>query len=210
MSRSKFNLNSLILVIIVLSVITFAVILSANKLSRWVHYRDDQQIEGTDLIIRYSGAEKSGIYRGDKLMIEGKFGQEWDSVVVDGVLYGNEYSVTTFDMMKCNFVAVDLETFEKTLIAENASIRGICESGEIVYLTGFLPPTWYSDTNKLRTLCCMGDCAFTAEYEGAGINYYDVSKGETVYSLVDTEALASDRMTSYLERSLEEVKNEKG
>ena len=210
MSKNKFNLNSLLLVILVLSIIAFAVILSANKLSRWYHYRDDQPIEGTDLIIRYSTVRQCGIYRGDQLMIEGKFGQEWDSVVVDGKFYGNEYSTTTFDMMKCDFVSIDLDTFEKTLIAENASIRGICESGELVYLTGFLPPTWFSDTNKLRTLCCMGDSAFTPEPEGAGINYLDTSSGKTVFSFTDPAALSSDRMTAYLERSLTEVKNENG
>ena len=75
MKSSKFTVNSLLIVIIIISAIGFFVTVTMTRMADRAAINEIVEIEGTDLSVRYSSLEKNGIYKGDEntgsLMLEG-------------------------------------------------------------------------------------------------------------------------------------------
>ena len=166
-------------------------------------------IEGTDLAVKYSTLEPSGIYKGPEntaeLILEGDFGYDWGAALIGDTLYINEYRKTTFGLVLCDVIKVDTNTFAQEVLCHNAILRGQCASGELVCVGDTFLPSNVPENNSLCKLYSMtsgklktnGDCQ---------VFFIDPDNGETVYSVTDENALTVNFKKKYLIHTLEEVK----
>ena len=209
MRRSKFTINSLILVVTVFSALVFFVLVFMTGMASHLKYNDYYTIEGTDYAIRYSDIKTCGLYKGDqvtgKLMTEGYFGHDWGLVLSDGKLYVNEYLTSEIGLMYCRVVKIDLETYKKETIAEDSVLMGECASGEIVYLNKILVASVFPKTNPLARLYAMTAGDISLDASSADVVFLDPATGDTVYSVRDGQAFENID-AKYLSETLEEVR----
>ena len=211
MNRVKFNMNALLVIIIVLSALWFFINVWVFNNAKYVFIiNDNYAIEGTDLWIHYGTTEPDGIYKGQagtkELMLEGTFGYEWGLAVVGNDLYINEYRTSDLGMTFCNLVRVDMDTFEGETVAENTILRGRCASGELVCLGDCLLPSNKPTVNSLCKLYGMSSSKIRPGSNVATVMYIDAATGESVYTTQDTAVLTKGFQKRYLDRTLEEVR----
>lgn len=168
------------------------------------------QIEDTDMAVRYSSVEPSGIYRGNEsshtLLIEGTYGNDWGAVVEGDDLFINEYVSTDLGLLLCDLVKIDLNTMEKETLYKDTILRGRCASGELVLMKGYLMPSNSPTNNSLMKFYSMASSDIRPENNSATVIFFDPSTTEEVYSLKDSSAKSSAFESKYLDRTLEEVK----
>lgn len=210
MNTSKFTMNALMVIVLVFSVLGLVFTVWIYDLGEHAYLVSDYEaIEGTDLSIRYSTKEVSGIYRGaqnnDELMLEGNFGYDRGTTVREGHLYLNEYSYSDLDLVFCDAVAVDTKTFEKKTLMKNGMLRGRCASGELVCRGNCLLPSNMPDTNSLCRLYGMTSSKLDPSSKSAVVLFIDPASGEVVCSVVDEDAFSEDFDERWLSRTLEEV-----
>ncbi len=210
MNDTKFTMNALLLVAIIFAAISFFFTVKLGRLADHSALNEYYPIEGTDLGVRYSSQQPSGIYRGGKnsreLLAEGTFGYDWGAAAEDGVLWLNEYSGTDLGLMHCRLVRIDTADFRKEPLSEDTVLRGRCASGELVCLRGYLLPANEPARNPLCLLYCLADGKLRPDGSGAEVIWLDPRTGEVLHSLRDPEALTEVFEEKYLRRSLSEVR----
>ena len=210
MNNSKFTMNALMVIVLVFSVIAMLLTIGAYDIGKHAFLVSDYDaIEGTDFAIRYSTKEISGLYRGpryeDELVLEGNFGYDRGTTVSEGYLYLNEYNYSNLDLVFCDAVVVDTQTFEKRVLAKNAMLRGQCASGELVCRGECMMQLNAPYTNSLCKLYCMTSTQLDPLSKRATVLFIDPSSGEVVYSAADEDGLSGDFDERWLSRTLEEV-----
>lgn len=212
MSRSKFTMNALLVAVFLFSLIAVYLTVEAYDLGEHAFLITDYQpIEGTDLSLRYSTKDISGIYQGsqqdDALKLEGNFGYDAGTTYSDGKLYLNEYDYSNADLVFCDAVCVDTESFEKKVIMKNAMLRGRCKSGELVCVGGSLLSTNKPDTNSLCRLYEMTSPQLDPVADSVTVLFIDPASGETVYKAEGEENLTGKEFDArWINRTLEEVR----
>ena len=210
MRESKFTLNALLLVVLIISAIFFLVSVKLFNLAIRGAVNDYYPIEGTPYAVRYSNMKPNGIYEGGKttgvLKLEGEFGYDWGAAAQGDTLYLNEYEHTDLGLTLCSVVRVETPGFEKSVLLEDAVLRGRCASGELVCLGGCFMSFDYPKTNALCRLYALSSRELRPQSDGALVLFVDPDSGEVVYSVQDAEALSGDFDARYLARTLEEVR----
>ena len=209
MRDTKFTLNSLLLVVMIISAIFFFFSIKLYNMAARHAVNEFYPIEGTDYAVRYSNLQPSGIYQGGKttgvLKLEGSFGYDWGAAAEGGALYLNEYEHTDLGLTISSVVRVDTDTFEKTVLLRDAVLRGRCASGELVCLSGCFMAFDYPETNALCRLYSLSSRTLRPQSPGADVVYLDPATGEVVCTLRDEQALDGGFEARYLERTLGEV-----
>lgn len=211
MNNTKFTMNALLVIVTVFSAIGLFFTVNLYDMGQHAYLVSDYEaIEGTDLSIRYSNKEPSGIYRGsqnnDELMLEGYFGYDMGTVFSEGHLYLNEYRYTDTGLMLCDAVCVDTDSFEKKVIMKNATIRGRCASGELVCLGDCLLQTNSPHTNSLCRLYAMTSSKLDPLSGRSTVMFIDPASGDIVYTAEDDDVQAKAFDKRWLSRTLEEVR----
>ena len=211
MNRSKLTMNALLLIVFFFSLIAVYFTVKAYDMGEHAFLITDYQpIEGTDLSIRYSTKDPSGIYRGpqydDELMLEGDFGFDQGTTYSEGKLYLNEYYYSDADLVFCDAVCVDTDTFEKTVIMENAMLRGCCGSGELVCVGDCLLAANKPKTSSLCRLYGMTS-KIDPLSDSITVLYIDPASGEVVYRAEGEKDLEGKEFDArWINRTLEEVR----
>ena len=210
MNNTKFTMNALLVIVTVFSVIGLLFTVGIYDMGEHAYLVTDYQvIKGTDLSIRYSTKEPSGIYRGskydDELVLEGNFGFDKGTTFREGKLYLNEYKYTDTDLTLCDVVCVDTDTLEKKVIMKNGMLRGCCASGELVCRGDCLLQSNMPETNSLCRLYAMTSSKLDPSSETAAVLFIDPASGDIVYTAEDPAA-PEDFDERWLSRTLEEVR----
>lgn len=210
MRETKFTLNAFLLVVLIISAIFFFFSVKVINLADHAARNDYFPIEGTPYAVRYSTHTPSGIYEGSKaagtLRLEGSFGYDWGVAAEGDMLFLNEYDHTDLGLVLCSVVRVDTKSFEKTVLLQDAILRGRCASGELVCLGDCFMSIDYPRTNALCRLYALSSDSLRPQSDAAFVFFLDPVNGEVVYSLKDDEALSDDFESRYLARTLEEVR----
>ncbi|MBQ3481780.1 MAG: hypothetical protein IJH48_05495 [Oscillospiraceae bacterium] len=211
MNDSKFTAHSFMLVFTIIAAIFFFFAVNVVGMASRYTANDFYPIEGTDdLAIRYSTQKVSGIYRGDKntgtLMLKGLYGFDWGSVADGDWLYLNEYSRSEMGMLFCRVVRVDMNSFEKEVLLDDAILRGRCASGELVCLDDCLMASTFPKTNCLCALYSIASPGLRPETDSAKVLFLDPQTAQVIYSVQDESALLEIFDAFYLEHTLEEVR----
>lgn len=211
MNNAKFTINALLVIVTVFSAIGLLFTVGIYDMGQHVYLVTDYQaIEGTDLSIRYSTKEPSGVYRGpqnnDELKLEGEFGYDAGTTFSDGHLYLNEYRYTDTGLMLCDAVCVDTDSFDKKVIVKNGMLRGRCASGELVCRGDCLLQSNMPAANSLCKLYAMTDSKLDPVSGRATVTFIDPASGEVVYTATDDNAQSDDFDERWLSRTLEEVR----
>ena len=209
MREAKFTLNALLLVILIISAIFFFFSIKMIDMADQSAVNDYYPIEGSKYSVRYSSIKPNGIYVGDKitgtLCLEGRFGYGWGAAAEGDVLYFNEYAQTDLGLTLCSVVRVDTADFEKTVLLEDAILRGRCASGELVCLSGSFMDFNFPETNELCRLYALSSGTLRTD-GGALVCFLDPDSGEILYSARDEGTAAGDFDARWLARTLEEVR----
>ena len=212
MSKPKFTMNALLVAVFLFSLIAVYLTVEAYDIGEHAFLITDYQpIEGTDLSLRYSTKDPSGIYRGtqldDELMLEGSFGYDAGTTYSEGKLYLNEYDYSNAELVFCDAVCVDTETFEKTVIMNNAMLRGRCKSGELVCVGDSLLSTNKPDTNSLCRLYEMTSPQLDPAADSVTVLFIDPASGEAVYRTEGEKDLTGKEFdVRWINRTLEKVR----
>ena len=211
-NKAKFTMNALMVVVLLFSLIAIYFTVKAYDIGEHAFLiMDYQAIEGTDLSIRYSTKDINGIYRGpkndDELMLEGDFGFDQGTTYSDGKLYLNEYHYSDADLVFCDAVCIDTETFEKTVMMQNAMLRGRCESGELVCTGDCLLEVNKPDTSSLCRLYGMTSMKINPSSDSVTVLYIDPASGEAAYKTEEEKGLTGKEFDArWINRTLEEVR----
>ena len=212
MNQSRFTLNAFLLVVAIMSALTFAITLILPSMADWSAINDFYRIEETDYAIVYSDIKPNGIYEGPEqtavLRVEGTFGHDWGIVLDEPYLYANEYTSTQMGLMHCSLVRIDLRTFEKETILEDAVLRGRCQSGELVCVAGFLMPSTFPETNSLCRLYAMTTPGIAPWRSGMQVVFLDPSTAEAVGSVSDSNVPDEVFEERYINRTLADILEE--
>ena len=210
MNDSRFTSHSFVLVFTILTAIFLFFAVKLADLADHRPVNDYYHIKGTEYAIRYSTLKTSGIYRGDKntgtLMLEGLYGFDWGCAAEGDWLYLNEYSRSSLGLLFCRVVRVDMRSFEKEVLMENAILRGRCASGELVCLKGCLMPSAFPKTNVLCSLYAVTDPSLRPGDDGADVVFLDARSAETLFTVRDDAVFSDGFDARYLARTLEEVR----
>ena len=211
MNNTRFTVNALLVIVTVFSAIGLLFTVGIYDMGQHFYLVTDYEaIKGTDLSIRYSTKEPSGIYRGsqydDELMLEGDFGYDRGTTYSEGKLYLNEYRHTNTGIMLCDAVCIDTESFEKKVIMKNAMLRGHCASGELVCRGECMLQTNMPSTNSLCRLYAMTSSNIDPMSDKATVLFIDSGSGDIVYTTEDDAASAEEFDERWLSRTLEEVR----
>jgi len=208
MKKARFSLNAFILVIIIFSAVIFFVTISLVDLANPLAVNERYPVEGTDLAVVYSNRIEHGLYEGPAntavLRLPGRYGHDWGMAREGSALYMNEYLSSDIRLTYCRLVRVDLDTFEKQVIADDAVLRGRCASGELVYVSGQLLPSVYPETSVLARLYML---SAPAAVNGAVIKVMDPVSGDISVSASDPKALSDGDLfdSLYIDRTLDEI-----
>ena len=210
MRETKFTMNALVLVVIIFSAITFFFAVKLVDLADLTAVNQFYPVENSNVAVRYSSVYPNGIYEGDRntgvLKVKGFFGYDWGAAAEGDKLYINEYSQTSFGLMLCHLVQVDLNTYEKTVLRRDTMLRGRCASGELVCVEGFMMASDFPKTNALCRLYALSSKDIRPEGDSAVVLFLDPATGEVLYSVRDDEALTDVFEERYLAHTLEEVR----
>jgi hypothetical protein len=209
LNNSKFTVNALVLIVLIFSAIgmffTIRLVTMADKSVVNVF----EPIEGTELSVRYATFAPDGLYSGDAvngtLKLAGRYGYGWGAAVFGDRLIINELKATPFGMTVPSVVCVDLNTFEKTTLLKNATLRGVCASGEPVCLAECMSPSDFPKTNALSRLYAAGSRGIRPETDAATVVWLDPETGGELFRLRDETALVCDFDSRYLDRTLGEA-----
>ena len=210
MNNAKFSMNALLVIVLIFSGIgLFVTVKLYDMAAHIVVINQMEQIEDSDLWIRYSTLEPSGIYEGPEntaaLRVEGDFGSGWGAALTDNYIYINEYSYTDVGMTLCDLVRIDRTTFERTVIRKNTILRGRCRSGELVCASGTLLPVNSPETNSLFDFYSMTSPDVSRDGKGT-VLFIDPDSSEIVYSIGGQDTGAPSFTKLYIDHTLEEVK----
>jgi len=210
LNKAKFTMNALMVIVFIFSALLMLMTVGVYDLGEHAFLiTDHQPIEGTDLSIRYSTKEISGIYKGprydDELVIEGNFGYDKGTAYCEGNLYLNEYNYSDADLVFCDAVCIDTESLEKKVIMKNAMIRGRCASGELVCAGDCLLQVNCPGTNSLCRLYGMASPNIDPLSDSVTVIFIDPAAEEIVYRTTDDDAYSEDFEERWLSRTLEEV-----
>lgn len=211
MNNTKFTMNALLVIVTVFSAIGLLFTVGLYDMGQHVYLINDYQaIKGTDLSIRYSTKDVSGIYRGpqnnDEPVLEGNFGYDQGTTYSEGHLYLNEYKYTDTGLTLCDAVCVDTDSFEKKVIMKNSMLRGRCASGELVCRGDCLLQSNMPETNSLCRLYAMTSSKLDPLSESATVLFIDPASGEIVYTAEDDSSSAEEFDERWLSLTLEEVR----
>lgn len=210
MRKSQFNVNILLLVLLIFGAFTFFITVYITHKADRSAINQFCPIEGTDLAVRYSSLEPDGLYQGtenvNSLRVKGRFGFDWGAALEGESLYLNEYDSTDLGLTFCDLVRVDLESFQKEVIFTNTVLRGRCASGELVCVRDALLPSNQPKTSSLCAFYSLSDGKLHPESDWAEILYLDPASGEVLYRVFDDEAMTDAFDARYLSRTLEEVR----
>ena len=210
MRETKFTMNALVLVVIIFSAITFFFAVKLVDMADLTAVNQFYPVENSNVAVRYSSVYPNGIYEGNRingvLKVEGFFGYDWGAAAEGDTLYINEYSQTSFGLMLCHLMRVDLNTYEKTVFRRDTMLRGRCASGELVCVEGFMMASDFPKTNALCRLYALSSKNIRPEGDSAVVLFLDPNTGEVLYSVRDDEALTDVFESRYLARTLEEVR----
>ena len=209
MNSSKFSVTALMIVVAVFSALTFIFTVKIVNLNNPFPVNEFYEIEGTKYGVRYSTLEPNGIYKGIKsactLVLEGSYGSDWGLYREGDTLYVNEYVSSDMGLLFCKVVKIDLNTFEKETLLQDALLRGTCASGELVCVSGITLDSNMPAENSLCKLYAMSSNEMRPEGKSAVIYYIDPKTGEVLASFRDDEAMSDDFEARYLERTYAEV-----
>ena len=212
MTQSRFTLNALLLVVAIMSALTFVITLILPSMADWSAVNDFYRIEETDYAIVYSDIKPNGIYEGPEqtavLRVEGTFGHDWGIVLDEPYLYANEYTSTQMGLMHCSLVRIDLRTYEKEIILEDAVLRGRCQTGELVCVAGFLMPSTFPETNSLCRLYAMTASNVDLGRTGMQIVFLDPSTAQAVGAVSGEDVPDEVFEERYINRTLTEILEE--
>jgi len=211
LNNTKFTMNALLVIVTVFSAIGLLFTVGLYDMGQHVYLINDYQaIKGTDLSIRYSTKDVSGIYRGpqnnDEPVLEGNFGYDQGTTYSEGHLYLNEYKYTDTGLTLCDAVCVDTDSFEKKVIMKNSMLRGRCASGELVCRGDCLLQSNMPETNSLCRLYAMTSSKLDPLSESATVLFIDPASGEIVYTAEDDSSSAEEFDERWLSLTLEEVR----
>lgn len=209
MGKTRFSVNGFMLVAIVFAaLLLFFSLVMVDKADRRV-VGEYYPIEGTKLGIRYTTLEPSGLCEGSRntavLKVEGTFGHDWGMALEGDALYVNEYTVTDLGITMCKLVRIDLGTYEKTTVLNDALLRGRCASGELVCMEGAFLPVDRPEENPLCRLYRMSEGAFVRERQGTAVLFLDPGTGRVLRRVWDENAYDDDFETRWINRTMEEA-----
>ena len=209
MNRTKFTMNSFVLVIILASALFMFFTIFMDTLANRSVRNESYPIEGTEYYVRYTTHIPSGIYVGydsdDTLMLEGSYGYDWAGLLKDDYYFCNEYHKTVFGFMTSDVVRISLEDFSKEIILKDATVKGFCASGELVCFSNVVMPNWFPGTNAICKLYGMAQGCDGYDSEMAIVNVIDPDTLQILYSAEDGKALSDERGSYYLSSSLQEI-----
>lgn len=209
-NNARFSINSVIIIVMAFAALIFFFMLLVVDMSFNPARNDWYNIEGTDVSVRYSSLENSGIYQGKYqntavLRIKGDFGYEWGNALEGDKLYLNEFNDSPFGVMTSKLVCVDINTFEKHTLYHDMLICGRCASGEIVCLSDFMMPNNFPKSNALAELYALSSKRIRPLDEGAQVVFIDPVSGKIVYRDHEEDAFGEGFSERWLDRTLEEV-----
>ena len=168
-------------------------------------------IEDSGFAVKYDIYGSGGIFKGTESsaapFLKGTFGYDWGAAYGGGKLYLNEYKNTDMSFTTCKVVAVDAVTAEKTVLMEDALLRGRCASGELVCIRGLIMPSFYPDANPFCGLYVMSSFGrLSRDGKSGEIVYLDPESGLAVYTVPCGDVFSKDFASRWLERTLAEVR----
>ena len=210
LNDSKFTVHSFMLVFTIFAAIILFFFVGVVEMADRRALNDFYPIEGTDLAVRYSSKIDSGLYRGDKntgvLLVKGQFGFDWGAAIEGDKLYLNEYERSDLGFLFSRVVCIDLTNLEKTVLYEDAILRGRCASGELVCLGGYLSPSSFPKSNPFCRLYGIASPETRPDNDSALVLYFDPQSTKLLYCTRDDEALRGDFEQRYLAHTLAEVR----
>lgn len=210
MNNAKFSMNSVLIIVIIFTALILFFMLLVVDMSFTPARNEWYPVEGTDIAVKYSTKEGSGIFQGDYkntavLRIKGNFGYSWGNALEGDKLYLNEFKSSPFGMMNSKLVCIDINSFEKQTLYNDMLICGRCRSGEIVCLSRFIMPNNFPKTNALSELYALSENGVCPDKSGATVVFINAVSGEIVYSVFDPEAFGEGFTARWLDHTLEEV-----
>lgn len=212
MTKTKFTLNSFILILIIFSALAFLFTVKLTNIADRFPINEHSRIENTDYSVVYSSLEPNGIYKGADntgvLVIEGRYGTDWGSALEGKTIYTNEYSASSMGMIFCNLVKIDTDSLKKETVYKDTVLRGRCASGELICVRGEFMSSNFPENNSLCRLYSMTSEKIKTNGETAEIVIIDAKSGKTVFthSAKGTDTTNIDKL--YGGKTLEEIKNE--
>ncbi|MBQ3328505.1 MAG: hypothetical protein IJG88_00960, partial [Eggerthellaceae bacterium] len=204
----RFTLNSFIVVVLIFSTIAYFFTITLVDMADSRAVNDYFAVEGTDYAIVYSNKKENGIYEGletsAELKLAGSFGHDWGVAVNGPYLYVNEYRYTEMGFIHSSVVRVDTRSWTKELLLNDAMIRGVCASGELVCVAGFAMPATFPETNPLVRLYAMAGPAGMLDGDGLELAVIDPATAETVAEFAD-ESSDGSYGGRYLELTMDEI-----
>ncbi len=211
MENAKFSMNAFVLILIIFTAITLVFSVTVVNMAFRAPVDKTFPVEGTDVFVRYSSVMDSGIYEGyvssGILRVKGQFGYEWGAVAEGNTLLINEYIWTDLGIVRCDLVRIDLETYEKTVVMRDAILRGRCQSGEAVCVTGIPLISSVPADNPLWKFYAISAPDVNPTKKGASVVFVDPATCGAVYGVWEPDALEDDVIESrYLAKTLDEVR----
>lgn len=211
MRNRKMSMNGLLAILIAFSVIGLFATISSLRMADPSVMNEFYPIGDTGYSIRHSTFTQNGIVKGTdvnaaELIFPGNYGTDWGAVTDGDQLYVNLYTPTTVGILLCEVHLVDLGAVEETTLFEDAVLRGRCASGELVIVRGAMLPANHPEENALCKLYAMSANSLRADGRDAEVLFYDIDKGEVVYTVEGESAYSEDFDTRFLDKTLEEVR----
>ena len=213
MKQSKFTFHAFLFIVLIFSVMAFFFthFLSGMAGIAWNSWTNDSyEIEGTNLVIRYSDKKGNGIIEGDAIngvmKVEGTFGHDWGIALEGDYLYLNEYRSSTLGLTFCQLVRINIQTFEKEVLMRDTILRGQCASGELVCVSNVLMPASLPKTNALCRFYAMTAGDIDLSSDGGTVLFIDPSDAKILYQTEDEDALSDTFEERFLQHTLEEIK----
>ena len=209
MKESRLSMNRILVVTLVLSAIALLIIVKLTKTAGTLWPVNEYfGIEDSEYAVRYSNLEHNGIYKGEEnnntLVLKGNFSFGSDCALDGNIFYTNEYKATDMGIVLCKAVSVNLDTAEKKTVLDNAAIIGKCASGELVLTDSF---AYVKNNPEENALCQLYFFSSRINMQkGFNVLYYDIQKGEVVYSTPGKTDNETAFEKVYLNRTLAEVR----
>lgn len=216
MQQTRFSMNAFLLVAVIFSAISYFFTIFLTQMADRTPVNAYAQVEGTDLGVLYSNLKPSGLYEGGEqtgtCRVEGIFGYDWGSAAEGTSLYLNEYRTSDFGLLFCDVVRIDTETFAKEVVLEDTVLRGRCASGELVCIRGALMPADQPETDPLCTLYSSASPGLRSRggEQVPEVCFLDPENMEVLYSAEDPDAFTDLFGERYLERTLQEIREDVG
>lgn len=209
MKDAKFNMNAVVLIVIIFSAIGLFFTIKLPTMANMEAVNEFWPVEGTEVSVKNSNRETNGLYTGTKfdgtLRLAGEFGYDWGAYAEGRTLYINEYLTTTMGMTVIQLDRVDLDTYKKEVFIKDAILRGRTASGELVVVTGFIIPSTFPDTNSLMS--AYSAASNDIRHDGMEeIRFIDPRTGETVYTQLIAKDAEAEILPMFEKLTLDDIK----